>query len=349
MPLICPACGFGNSDFNNFCESCGGVLSDSGRVAAPDPAPGYTPPTTYGAPPASTGAMDPYGAPAPPPVGGYSAPPPPMPPVMDGGGYGGAGYGGGGYGGSGYGRGGYGGGYGGGGRMGPAPANLSWIGDAWNLIMSDMGEYVGYFFVLVVINLFAAGLIMAPQWGMIIAEIAASSGSSASSSSNFPSMGMGAEALSNALSLLLQIFQGIVLVGVASNLLRKLRFGDPLDIGQTFRDGFSRAVPAGIYTVVASFIVGIGSCCCILPGIWLSAAMQLGYFRLADGSPDFWTAFTDGLAVAQSDVMGYFFLVLITSIVAGLGILACGIGIFWTAPISYLVWALAYRASFDTA
>lgn len=206
------------------------------------------------------------------------------------------------------------------------------------------------------IQLAAVALAAAPQWGMVVAEfanmMAGSSGGSSSSSyvPPLPYAGMAGQSLSSALSFVLRIFLGILMVGVASNLLRKLRFGDPLDIGQTFRDGFSRAVPAGIYTLVTGFMLYIASsCCCILPGIWLYAAVQLGYFRLADGSPDFWMAFTDGLAVAQSDIMGYFFLVILSSLAAAIGVFGCIIGVFWTAPISYIVFALAYRASFDTA
>jgi len=309
MPLLCPSCGYNNPDTHLYCEACGQQLPRSATPPAPPTvaAPDFAPPPTFSAPPPVPPPPPPgYGPPEASPVSGYTVAP-----------------------------GGYDDSYTGGPWRGPMPqpANISWIGDSWNLVMQNMGEMVGYFFVLLLIQLAATTILTAPAWLMVVFG-----DSDAQMAGNM---------LSNVLQFLVQIFQGILAVGVASSLLRRFRFGDPLNVGQTLSDGFGLAVPAAIYTVVTSIIVGIGTCFCLLPGIWLSAAMQLGYFRLADGAPDFWTAFTDGLEVAKADVGGYFFLVILSALVAGLGILACGIGILWTMPVYYLVWAFAYRASFD--
>lgn len=231
-------------------------------------------------------------------------------------------------------------------RVGPVPANINWIADAGSIVTNDLWPYVVYFLLLFVLQIILGALAAGPGYADVL--IALLSGSSGSSGSGWPSRGTGAgQALSQVLQWVVQIVNGIIMAGVASNLLRKLRFDDPLDIMQTLRDGFSLAVPAGIYTIVVSILVGIGTCFCILPGVWLSGAMYLGYFRLADGSPDFWNAFQDGLAVIQADVLGYFFLVVLTGLVYVLGFMLCGVGALWTMPIASVAWALAYRANFE--
>ncbi|MEO7993149.1 MAG: zinc ribbon domain-containing protein [bacterium] len=356
MARLCANCGFQNNDITMFCESCGQTIGDSQPVAAIPEAPElphapiYNPPaiemplaspTAYAPPPPSSELPSPYGAPPPPPT--YGPPPIEMPPALPptygsgGGGYGG---GGGGYT-SGVG------GYTGGGGMHPRPANLGWFGQAWELVSADFGGWIGYFVIMILI-MFAAMIPLYVIMGLTQAGTMAALGSS---KSNSAALGLGALGAQMGVSSLLQIYvyfvSGVVSVGVASALLRKLRFGDPLDVGQTLQEGWSRIGVAALYAFVVGIIVSCGSYLCLIPALWLASAQIMGIFRLADGAPDFWSAFTDGLEIAKADPLGYILMILVTILIYILGACACGFGVLIAYPVIMVAWALAYRANFD--
>lgn len=232
----------------------------------------------------------------------------------------------------------------GGGGFNPKFANLGWFGQAWGVLSSDWGGWIGFFFVLVLVSLVLNGLVLAPGIWMEMQQ----QQSSSSSSNPFASIASPAFGLQQALGLVSTALQGILYAGAASAVLRRMRFGDPLDIAQALRDGFSMAMPAGIYAVLIGGILNqIAYCCCILPGIWFTAPLLLGYFRLVDGAPDFWSAFADGWTVARNDIGGYFLLAIASGLIYLLGILCCCIGVFITLPLVFVTWAIAYRASFE--
>ncbi|HYE76637.1 MAG TPA: zinc-ribbon domain-containing protein [bacterium] len=307
-------------------------LEPVGGFSAPPP----PPPQTFGPPPgepASFGAPPPPSNPigalpsvgAPPPVSStpsYGAPPPPVSPLTatgGGGGYGPppSGFGGGPH---------------------PRPANFGWIGEAWTLFSSDFGGWLGYFVVLVLVMMVLFGVLYFLAIAPVIAGAAGGRG-----------MQIGASILSQMASLLLflvyVVAQGVLTVGIASQLLKRLRYGTPLDVKGTFTDGWSRVVPATLFSLAAGIV---SACCCGLPVLVLMAPIYFTYFRLADGAPDFVTAFKESLEVWQSDPVGYIFWPIVMQLGAGLVAgLTCGLGAFVAVPVILLAYTLAYRANFD--
>jgi len=76
--------------------------------------------------------------------------------------------------------------------------------------------------------------------------------------------------------LLAMLFSLIVVSGLTQGAMiqaiSNLYLGQPADLGQAFSRALSRAVPLICSTMIVGFVVGMGTCACIFPGLYLAAA-----------------------------------------------------------------------------
>ncbi len=114
------------------------------------------------------------------------------------------------------------------------------------------------------------------------------------------------------------------------------------DVAKGF-DVFVQALLAGI---VGGVICNLGALAC---GIGAAVGFALVMFALPlviDRRMDFWAAVQTSISLTGQQLVTWTLLVLTLWLINALGLLACGLGLLVTWPISYVAIVLAYRDSF---
>lgn|GEM_PF-3786205 len=353
--LVCPVCGYGNSEANRFCVSCGSGIDiaeeqpqagpsspppggpvsfrDSyGRGQSPPP-PQAPPRQSYSAPP----PRQPYGAPPPRPA--YGAPPPPHQR----------------YGGNPHPR------YavGSGDRFEPVPSTLAWIGQGWGAMQQNAGAWI---------------------WVIIASRFLQSvTGKAGEKLMEWLAEHPGGDSAQAAVVLLVSLaglfiicaVDGAVMLGAAHVTLEHLRRGEPLSLDRLFIYGFGRLgsalgfmllffclyIPAILWVIWlvvldryfdADSAIVLWGCLALIPVVvCLMVPYRLGFFRLVDGARNPVAALGDALRIFRRDPIGYFCFCFcfLNTFVALLGIFAFCFGIFLTVPASEAAWTIAYMAN----
>jgi len=118
-------------------------------------------------------------------------------------------------------------------------------------------------------------------------------------------------------------------------------------ISDIFR-GFDLFGPSLAWFFVHTLLVILGYCLCILPGIYLSIAWVFSLILLADKKFGFWECMEISRQVVTANWGWMLLLLLVSAVIAVLGVLGCGVGFFITLPFSYLMLAAAYTRAFDS-
>ncbi len=118
-------------------------------------------------------------------------------------------------------------------------------------------------------------------------------------------------------------------------------------ISDIFR-GFDLFGPSLAWFFVHTLLIILGYCLCILPGIYLSIAWVFSLMVLADKKYGFWESMEISRQVVTANWGWMLLLILVSAVIAVLGVLVCFIGLFITIPFSYLMLAAAYTRAFDS-
>jgi len=95
------------------------------------------------------------------------------------------------------------------------------------------------------------------------------------------------------------------------------------------------------FSIVYGLMVGIGLALCIVPGLVVLALFGMAPFFFIDRGMTLGQALTASREAAMS--RGFALPVLVSIIVGALGLVACLIGVFVTAPAAYIAVAFLYR------
>lgn len=136
-------------------------------------------------------------------------------------------------------------------------------------------------------------------------------------------------------------FAGIGNYGAATIALNHRR-GNPITMDMATA-GFKRLVPSLVFALLQSLAVQIGSLCCYIPGFILGGLLTPGFAVLAeDESAGVGDAFTKSIDTMKPQLWMATALYFVLSLIAGLGAIACGIGIIATFPLLAMGMTLAY-------
>ena len=159
----------------------------------------------------------------------------------------------------------------------------------------------------------------------------------------------GALVLGIAQSVAQQVFVGIVINGplaagmnIAALLLithRELKF-------DYFFVGFKRFLPLFLLYMVSGLFIVLGCFLLILPGLYLAIAFVWATYLVIDRQEDFWPAMMNSMKVVNSSFGTTFVLLLALAGLNILGMLACGVGVLVTGPISIVTLGVAYKRIF---
>lgn len=136
------------------------------------------------------------------------------------------------------------------------------------------------------------------------------------------------------------IIGGPLSLGYYAIALRAVR-GESLDFPQLF-DGFNRFLPAFLANLGFS-IAGFGWVLCIVPGFLAYTVLCLTYFYMYDQKQDAIPAFQSSYNAVMRSFGAWAILYLVFCALNIAGALACGVGLFISAPVSVVMIALAYE------
>jgi uncharacterized membrane protein len=123
----------------------------------------------------------------------------------------------------------------------------------------------------------------------------------------------------------------------------KLMRGQPASLADAFA-GFSGAfVPLVMAYIVRSVLTCLGLLFCIIPGIYLGVAWKFTLPLVIDKRLGFWEAMELSRKVVTRQWWSLFALSLLAVLISVLGLLACCIGVFVTAPIGIAAILYAYE------
>ena len=138
------------------------------------------------------------------------------------------------------------------------------------------------------------------------------------------------------------LFTGVFLGGLYAFYLKQIR-GEPAEFGDIFC-GFQLAfVPLLLATLVTQLFITAGLLLLILPGIYLAVAYNFAFLLIVDKKLEFWAAMEVSRRVITAQWWRMFGLILLGSIIAMLGLVGLGIGVFVTLPIYYGALVYAYE------
>jgi uncharacterized membrane protein len=136
------------------------------------------------------------------------------------------------------------------------------------------------------------------------------------------------------------IIAGPMRAGLYLHYFRVLK-GKPTDYGMLFK-GFNRFLPLFLGALVSGLLAGAGFMLCILPGIYLAVGYRFALHLILDQELDFWPAMEASRKLVHKRWFAWFVFGLALFGVNLLGLLACVVGLLFTAPLTVMAITLAY-------
>ncbi|MEI6848039.1 MAG: hypothetical protein WCK32_08425 [Chlorobiaceae bacterium] len=110
-----------------------------------------------------------------------------------------------------------------------------------------------------------------------------------------------------------------------------------------FFSGFNYFLPLFLAELVMSVIVAVGFVFLILPGIYLAVSYTFTIFLIVDYRMEFWQAMEISRKIVTKQWFSIFWLCTVLFFLNLCGVLALGVGLLVTIPVSFCAMAFAYR------
>jgi len=135
-----------------------------------------------------------------------------------------------------------------------------------------------------------------------------------------------------------------LIVGFSRYNLKAIR-GLQVSLGEMF-SGFDSFGQGALMYLVMIVCVLLGTLCLILPGIYLAIAWSFSWMVLADKQGNFWESLEISRQVVTPSWGWALLLLFVSALISYLGLIACIVGVFATAPLYGLMHAAAYDRLF---
>ncbi len=122
----------------------------------------------------------------------------------------------------------------------------------------------------------------------------------------------------------------------------RIEVGDLFDVGGRFWPAFGAVLLVGILS-------GLGFLLCIIPGFLVAGRLMLTIPLVADGRLGVGEAINTSWNAFRGKMVDAALFYFVIGLLAGVGILLCGVGFLFTKPLFYLAIALVYRDFFPGA
>jgi uncharacterized membrane protein len=123
---------------------------------------------------------------------------------------------------------------------------------------------------------------------------------------------------------------------------RKALAGEPVAVEDAFL-GFGKFAPAAIAGGVIMLGVTIGAYCCIVPGLLFGGLTMFAFPIIATRDTGPFEAIRESWAMLTGHIWMAAVVYFLASLLSGLGVCACLVGLLVTLPILYVVEAIIHR------
>lgn len=113
-------------------------------------------------------------------------------------------------------------------------------------------------------------------------------------------------------------------------------------VGDMFQ-AFSMYVPVILGGFLMYAFTAIGMIACLIPALFVMGIYQFSYLFMVDRGMDFWEAMEASRMLAKKDYLEFSLFALVLLVLNLAGLLALGIGIFVTVPLTFASITCAYR------
>lgn len=132
------------------------------------------------------------------------------------------------------------------------------------------------------------------------------------------------------------LYAGFIIVVFMLLRGQEVQFGD-------FFKGYNYFLPLFLASIVMSLLVTIGTFLLVLPGIYLIVSYMFVSMLIVDYHMEFWQAMETSRKIVTKNWFSLFVFALILFVINLLGMLALGIGLLVTLPLSVCSICVAYR------
>ena len=209
------------------------------------------------------------------------------------------------------------------------------ISRAWNLVKSNLWPVVGTS-ALVFFAIFAINQLFGRITNPIINDMVTAQ-----------KVSMQGILIVVGVSILSAPFSTIFMAGLFKYYLKLIR-GEPAGVGDAFSGFGPQTGQLILLSLVQGTLVLVGCLFCLIPGIYLSVAWYFALPLVIDRNLNFWPAMESSRRMVNKHWFLVFAAMLVFGLVAISGIIACGIGILVTMPISMIALMYAYETIFGT-
>ena len=229
--------------------------------------------------------------------------------------------------------------YGGGGAGYAPPGKVSfdWINEAFSLFKINWGVWVVAVLVLIVLPATVGGVV-----GAVFGATNAISASSRPTGFGQPSAFT--QGLPIGLNLVIQIFsiafQAFMYGGLYRMAVKQVR-NEQITFGDIFSGG-PYFLPMLGFTIIYGLAAGIGFLLLIVPGLLVVSLLLPGFALIADGE-GVSNAISRSVEAMKRDMWSGAGLMIVMGLVFLISLIPCGLGMFVTYPMLWIVSALAYR------
>ncbi|NTV68126.1 MAG: hypothetical protein HGB06_10715 [Chlorobaculum sp.] len=122
----------------------------------------------------------------------------------------------------------------------------------------------------------------------------------------------------------------------------KIITGQPFQFSDFFK-GFNYFLPLFLASLASGIIVGVGFILLIIPGIYLAIGYMLTTFLIIDYRMEFWQAMETSRKIITKNWFSFFGFALLLGLVNLLGLIALGVGLLVTIPVTSCAAAIAYK------
>lgn len=215
----------------------------------------------------------------------------------------------------------------------PPKVRFDVIGEAWSLVQEQMGTWV-----LSILVLYAVIIALSGGLGFVQAMLFHPTGGRQNTSAGAILFQIATSLLSNAVTYFL-------MGGVYRMALKQIR-REPISVGDVFSAG-DVWLPLFLNGLLYGLAVTVGLVFCIVPGFLAAGLLMLAPLLIVDGKergPV--SALNASYNALRSDLWNAALFTFVLGLLAGIGLLACGVGALFTYPLYFLGMALVYRDFF---
>ncbi len=209
------------------------------------------------------------------------------------------------------------------------------IGEAWAMTREKMGVWTVAILMYVGVILVMDAVLFGIFFGLGMAHIP--------SQSNPRTLDLPAQLVFQVIGLIVGAYFQAGLFRMA---LKQVR-GQDIQTSDLFSAGdvVGPAIGTNLVVGIATYI---GTLLCLIPGLIVSGRGMLAMPLTVDRGESGFGALQKSWEALKNDTLNSVLFIIVAGIVSGLGVLACGVGVLFTAPIAPLAIAIVYRDFFDT-